>query len=95
MPRQVDAGQFDQLVAQSRQQLVEFLNTEIQLAGTFTEMAATERDLGNQEHFAHAKADVKKAVDTIRHFLGRVEDEETRAAISERCAELERVLTTL
>jgi hypothetical protein len=87
--------QFEQLVAQSRQQLLEFLNTEIQLAGTFSEMAATVRDLGNQEHYAHAKGDVKKAVDTIRHFLGRVEDEETRAAIGERCAELERVLATL
>ncbi len=91
----MDPAPFDALIAQSRQQLVEFLETEVQLGFTFVEMAATERDLGNTEHFELAKGDVRRAVDTIRHFLARVQDAAARSALSDRCTELERALATL
>lgn len=88
----VETNQFEELIAQSRGQLVEFLYTEVQLGFTFIDMAATERDFGNLDHFEHAKRDVKKAIDTIRHFLDRVENTETRAGLSDRCTDLERAL---
>ncbi len=89
------AGPFpklDELFALSRRQLVDFLETEIQLGFTFLDMAATARDSGSLEHFEQAKKDAKKAIETIWRFLDRVENSETRAAIQQRGKELEGAL---
>jgi hypothetical protein len=92
------AGPFhrmDDLFASSRRQLVDFLETEIQLGFTFLDTAATARDLGHLAHFEQAKKDARKAADTISYFLDRVEDSETRATIHRRCMELEGALAAL
>lgn len=82
----------DDLFARSRRQLVDFLETEIQLAFTFLDSAAIARDSGSLEHFEQAKKDARKAIKTVWHFLDQVEDKEAHAAIQRRCKELEDAL---
>jgi hypothetical protein len=88
-------GRFDELFAESQRCLIGFLNVEIQLGFTFAETAAFERAAGNRERSQHTKGEAEKAAQTIRRFLDRVSGQEIRAAIAQRCAELERALAAL
>lgn len=91
----VSFERFEELSAKSQQLLQQFLDGEIKLGFTFAELAATERNLGNLEHFQHAKRDAAKAAESIRHFLDRVENKEARSAVLDRCAELEEAVAAL
>jgi hypothetical protein len=86
---------FEELSAKSQQLLEQFLDGEIKLGFTFAELAATERNMGNLEHFQHAKRDAVKAAESVRHFSDRVENKETRKAVLQRCAELEEAIAAL
>jgi hypothetical protein len=85
----------EELLLQSQQCLYAFLHTELELGSTFIDIARTERSMGNSEHFQHAKRDAKKAIESIRHFLGRLQKEELRRSLTRRCDELERSLAAL
>jgi hypothetical protein len=87
--------QHDQLLLQSQERLLAFVDAELQLGFTFIDFARMERELGNLEHFQHARRDAVIAVQSIRHFLPRVEEEDARIARSQRCDELERSLAAL
>lgn len=91
----LNSEHFEELSAKSQQLLEQFLDSEIKLGFTFAELAATERNLGNLEHFQHAKGDAIKAVESVRHFLDRVKNKETRNAVLQRCAELEEAVAAL
>ncbi|HTF68458.1 MAG TPA: hypothetical protein VK638_37845 [Edaphobacter sp.] len=86
---------FEELRAQSQRLLIAFVNGEIQLGFTFAESAAMERDLGNIQHYQQAKRHLEEAVTTIRRFLNRIANTETRTAAANGCAELERALAAL
>ncbi len=92
------AGPFprlDELFGLSRRQLVDFLETEIELGFTFLDTAAIARDSGSLEHFEQAKKDARKAIKTVWHFLDQVENKEAHAAIQRRCHEMEGALAAL
>ena len=75
---------FEQLRAQSQRNLIDFLNVEIQLGFTFTEAAASQRDMGHLEHSRHTRGEAQKAIDTIHHFLDRIASPEVRKSIQDR-----------
>jgi hypothetical protein len=87
--------QHEKLLVQSHQRLLEFVDVELALGFTFVDFAHAERDLGNQEHFQHAKRDAEVAVQSIRHFLARVENEAARTARVRRCDELVQAIAAL
>jgi hypothetical protein len=87
--------QHQQLILQSQERLVAFLDAELRLGFTFVDFAQAERDLGNLEHFQHARRDAEVAVQSIRHFLPRVEKEDARVARAVQCEQLEQVLADL
>jgi hypothetical protein len=87
-------GFYDQL-ARSQRLLGEFLDSELQLGFTFTEIALTERNHGNVEHFHHAKRDAEIAAATIRKFLPKLNDVVARKTVRQRCTELEGAVSGL
>lgn len=87
--------QHEHLILQGQERLLAFLDAELQLGFTFVDFAQAERDLGNLEHFQHARRDAEVAVQSIRHFLPRVEKEDARIARSQKCDELERSVAAL
>ncbi len=95
MPSALDPVYFEELREQSQRCLVDFLNVEINLAFTFVDRAAVERDQGNFDHYRHTKAEARKAVNTLHQFVDRVSNPQVRAAIRERSAELERAIAAL
>jgi hypothetical protein len=86
---------FSALRAQTQRGLTDFLTSELQLGFTFVEIAITERDFGNDEHFQHSKKDAQEAARTIRHFLDRIADPGARLLLDRHCSELEKALNGL
>jgi hypothetical protein len=83
------------LLLQSQERLLGFLDAEVRLGFTFVDFAHMERELGNLEHFQHARQDAIVAVESIRHFLPRVENEDARIARRKQCDELEQAVEAL
>jgi hypothetical protein len=55
-------------------------------------LAHSDKDM---EHYAKAKADSLKAIETIKKFMVRVTDERVRKEIQDRLTELERFYSTM
>ena len=82
-------------IAKTQHTLVDFLRTELEIIPTLVKSAALAKSAGHLDHYASAKEMVFKAAETARRFMVRVKDNETRAEIAERLAELERLISTL
>ena len=77
------------LQQRSRENLIRFLRTELDIAQTFREIAeGTDR----AEHRAQLVDKIRVVVETVRHFEGKVDDEEVRRQIAERVEVLEKYL---
>jgi hypothetical protein len=83
------------LRAETQQMLIAFLNTELQIGPTFAGSALLAKDAGHLDHYAQAKQNAVKAVETVRRFMGRVEDVTIRTEIRKQLAELDRLISTL
>jgi hypothetical protein len=82
---------FDELRETAQRRLIEFLETDLELAFTFVSMAQTRREgPSRQRLLQHAR----EAVDAVRRFEGRITDARAGAAIHERADELQRLLST-
>jgi hypothetical protein len=85
----------EELRAQSQRCLIDFLDAEVQLASTFVEAAAMERNQGHSDHARRTKEQARKAATAIRHFIDRVQNQEIRDAIARRCDELDQAVAAL
>ena len=74
---------------------VGFLNAELEIGTTFAQSALLSHDAGHMEHYARAKGNSLKAIESIKKFIVGVTDVQARAKIQDRLAELERLFSTL
>ena len=88
-------SEFEQLREAHQQNLRGFVEVELDLGFTFVELALTERDQNNLEHFQHAKHHAEKALAAIRKFVVEIQDPETRTKISQRCDQLAEAVAAL
>jgi hypothetical protein len=63
--------------------LIEFLTTELELSSTFVRIAEQNREIGGDE-YERSLQNARKALETIRHFEGRITDPEAWQRIHER-----------
>jgi hypothetical protein len=84
----VDLGELHE---QRQQRLIEFLETDLDLAFTFVRMAQT-REKANARNRLLRNA--RRVLEAVRRFEGRIVDARAWATIHERADELERVLST-
>jgi hypothetical protein len=79
-----------------RQTQAEFIQSDLQLAFTFVEMAKTYRTLGRLDAAEQAVRHTRKAYHTIRHMIavGKF-DKQTVAELTGQCDDLERALSAL
>ena len=79
-------SKIDELHRKWQQSLVAFLNAELDLAFTFVSMIETD------DHADSLRANVRRALETVRHFEGRIDEATAWRPIHNRADELERVL---
>jgi hypothetical protein len=90
-------GEAERLKAESDQNRIQFLRTELTGCFIFASVAKTEYRMGNAEHAQRSIADAEKAYATMQHFLSdpehakHITDEERQ----ELTAGMERVRTLL
>ena len=80
------AEKFLHLQAETSRNLINFLGVELDLCHSMIELA---KSTGNATHRASLLATVGNAIHSVRHFEGRVKDEEIRASINQRLARIE------
>ena len=80
---------FDELRETAQRRLIEFLETDLELAFTFVNMAQTRGEGPRERLLQHAR----KAVDAVRGFEGRMSDPREWTSIHERADELQRLLS--
>src|ERR1700675_3231434 len=95
MPDSGVMPQSEDLAQQSQRVLLEFLETELALGATFIELALTERNLGNSEHFERSKRDAEIASQTARRLANKLVRGESRASVEERCTEVDEKISSL
>lgn len=78
--------------AKNQEALLQFLQTELELGETFVQSVRLARD---NHHAGRTKADAIKVTETIRHFTTRIADSDTRAKISAKLEQLERLIAAL
>jgi len=83
----VDEQRTRELQAKGQAALIEFLTAELDLAFTFLETAEVDR--GEPEMVEKVLGNVRNALQTLRHFEGRIEDLDTRRVIHGRANDLE------
>ena len=86
---------YEGLRDESQQRLVDFLNVELKLGVALVESALTAYDAKYMDHYAEAKANATKVAETVRRFMGQVEDMSSRTKIGKQLAELDRLISTL
>jgi hypothetical protein len=69
-----------------QQNLENFLNVEVALAMMLCGMAETHH---SHELRAELRLDIEDALETVRHLIGRVENQSTRRAIDNQVKDLE------
>jgi hypothetical protein len=82
---------FEELREQTQQRLVEFLETDLDLAFTFVRMAQT-REKANARNRLLRNA--RRVLEAVRRFEGRIVDAKAWSTVHERADELERLLST-
>ena len=85
---------FENLLERANQNLVAFLDTELDLGFTYLRRAELEAGM-DQDHFELARKNVASAIGTVNHFKDRIVDPEVRREIEDRSRELENQLTSL
>jgi hypothetical protein len=74
--------------------LIEFLISELDLGFTLASIAQVDKT-SNVDHFNAALSKARRAIETIRHFEGRVEDAQALHSIQERTDQLEKIISQL
>jgi hypothetical protein len=69
-----------------QENLIHFLDVELDLAGTLCDRAKSHPD---HEHRAEILGKIKQAIDTVRYFSVRIVDDCTRKEILDRADDLE------
>ena len=77
------------LKRQAQENLINFLRQEVNLAKTFCKIAETAHDAEHRKKLLH---DVVTAVETIRRFKERIEEESVRAALQTEAERLDQFL---
>jgi len=75
--------------------LASFLLAEIQSGMTAARSALVGKELGRTDHVVETKRHILKSAETVKKFLGQIRDRETRAALADQLAELERIIPDL
>jgi len=88
-------SEYQALRAKTQQTLINFLDAELRLGNTFVQSAMLSQDEGHADHHEQAKQYATRAAESVRGFVGKVEDRRVRNEICERLAELERLISTL
>src|ERR1700741_5345958 len=81
-----DSLDFREIKNKGQTLLVQFLQADLALAGTFCDLAET---TSSSEHRDHLIGKVQKALDTVRDLGCRVEDSSVLCRVMERADELE------
>ena len=81
---------FGELHEQAQQRLVEFLDTDLDLAFTFVRMAQTREDRNRRDRLID---NARKVLEAVRRFEGRIVDVKAWSTLHARADELERLLS--
>ena len=92
---QFESFEYESIRAKNQQMLLDFMRTELEMGRTFVQSAALAKDAGHMDHCAHSTANAVKAADCVRRFKSQISDEDIRADISNKLAELDRLIGTL
>jgi hypothetical protein len=87
--------EYESIRAKTEEALVGFLRAELEIGRTFAQSAVRARDAGRADDCARTTADAVKAVETIRRFMSQITDADTRAAITNKLVELDRLISAL
>jgi hypothetical protein len=89
------APDFQEQRAWYQQNLIDFLNTELDLGLTFFRSAQLHMDVNNNEHYIRSRANAQNALEAIRKFEGRIADPGLWHSIHKRADQLEKLISTL
>ena len=78
----------DRLRAKNQAALTDFLSTDLEIGFTLLNIAKRKKAT-DPEHYKAAIAEARTALDTVRNFLGRIQDPAAWMAIHRRADELE------
>jgi hypothetical protein len=80
---------------EAQETLIQFLDAELKLGGTFTDSALLAHSDGHLEHYEQAKHFPKRAFETADGFKNQVVDATARNEIGERLALLQKHISAL
>jgi ABC-type protease/lipase transport system fused ATPase/permease subunit len=89
------SSNYEEIRANMQKSLASFLLAEIQSGMTAARSALVGKQLGRTDHVIETKRQVSKSAETVKKFLGQIKDRETRAALADQLAELERIIPNL
>jgi|HubBroStandDraft_6_1064221.scaffolds.fasta_scaffold959289_2 hypothetical protein len=75
--------------------LIEFLRAELNIGATFVQSALLAYSEGHLDHYAQGKQNAVKVAASVRKFMDRITDGQTRTEIQDRITELDRLISTL
>lgn len=90
-----DPSVFQDLMDRTQRNLLGFVNVEISLATTFLELAEQEHTFGSGTPRHRSIEIAASAIRGAKRFAARLVAEDLRRQAEERCAELERRISTL
>jgi len=85
----------DELRSKTQETLIAFLRAELDLGSTLVQSALIAAAEDHSDHYEQAKGNATAAADTIRRFIGQVEDQQAKAEIDQRLSELDRLFSKL
>lgn len=85
----------DDLLATSAKRLIDFLHADLDLGFTFVELAQTEQKRGDSEGVERCRHNALRALETVAKLETLLQPGDTKNAIVDRRAELERTLSLL
>jgi hypothetical protein len=88
-------SKYGDIRASTQHALIEFLQAELNIGATFVQSALLAQSAGHMDHYAQAKGNSLKAIESVKKFMLRVTDVRVREEIQDRLAELERLFSTL
>ncbi len=87
--------EYEGQLAKAQHALVDFLWTELNVGPALVESAALAKSAGHLDHYAAAKEKALNAAENVRRFIVQVKDNETRAEIAAKLAELDQLISTI
>ena len=82
---------FAELHQRSQDNLINFLSTEVELARTLCKMAEASRDQYDRDRRLDS---IRKVIEAIRHFEGRIADTSIRKNLDREASKLEAFLSS-